>query len=428
MTTPYRFDAHHKNYPAHAPALTSEEIAAQGWNVLADDLSYPLATLRRSALAHNLQWMQAYARRKGAWLAPHGKTTMSPELFAMQLEAGAWGLTLATVWQAQTGVAAGARRILIANQVLADADLDALDALLAATAGLQVCFLVDSVAQLGCIEDWRVRRSNGRGSARVFDVLLEMGFDGGRTGCRTLEQAQALALALHHSPAVALCGIECYEGQLGTCDSAHDVAAVAPLVERVQALLRWCDAQALIAGDVTLVSAGGSAIFDLVMPLLSGLATQKPLQGVLRSGCYITHDQGHYRRYLQLVEQREGLASSLQPALEVWSLVQSVPEPGLALLTCGRRDISSDIEMPLPQRWAPRGARSAGAVPLQWKVTALNDQHAYLRFDPQGAVPAVGDRVSLGLSHPCTTFDKWGWMVLVEDDWSVSGAVHTCFG
>ena len=423
MTTPYRFDARHKNYPAHAAALTSAEIAAQGWNVLADDFAYPLATLRRSALAHNLQWMQAYARRKGAWLAPHGKTTMSPKLFAMQLEAGAWGLTFATVWQAQTGVAAGARRILIANQVLADADLDALDALLSATAGLQVCFLVDSVAQLGCIEDWRARR----GSARVFDVLLEMGFDGGRTGCRTLEQAQALARALHQSPTVSLRGIECYEGQLGTCDSAHDVAAVAPLVARVQALLRWCDAQSLIAGDVTLVSAGGSAIFDLVMPLLSGLSLHKPLQGVLRSGCYITHDQGHYRRYLQLLEQREGLAGSLEPALEVWALVQSVPEPGLALLTCGRRDISSDIEMPLPQRWAPRGTRTAQSAPAAWKVTALNDQHAYLRFDPADPAPQVGDRVSLGLSHPCTSFDKWGWLLLVDDDWRVTGAVHTRF-
>lgn len=423
MTTPYLFDHHCKSYPATAQPATSADLARRGWSVLADDLPYPLATLRQSALQHNLAWMQAYANRKGVVFAPHGKTTMSPELFALQLQAGAWGLTFATVWQARVGVEAGARRIIIANQVLADADLDALDALLASTPGLAVYFLVDSLTQLACIEDWRTRRA----SARVFDVLLEMGFDGGRTGCRTLEQAQTLALALHASPAVQPGGIECYEGQLGTCNSAHDVAAVAPLVQRVQALLRWCDARALIAGTHTLVSAGGSAIFDLVMPMLQGLALQKPLQGVLRSGCYITHDQGHYRRYLQLVEQREGLSGSLLPALEVWALVQSVPEPGLALLTCGRRDISSDIEMPLPQRWAARGARTARPVPPDWKVSALNDQHAYLRFDPQGVAPVVGDRVALGLSHPCTTFDKWRWMPLVDDADLVCGAIHTCF-
>lgn len=423
MPAAYRFDVSHKNYPAHAPALTSAEIGQRGWNVLADDFAYPIATLRHNALAHNLAWMQAYAQRQGVALAPHGKTTLSPELFALQLDAGAWGLSFATVWQAAQGAAAGARRIIIANQVLAGADLDALDALLAATPALQVLFLVDSLAQLACIEDWRARRA----STRTFDVLLEMGFDGGRTGCRSLEQAQALARALHQSPAVALCGIECYEGQLGSCDSAHDVAAVAPLVVQVQTLVRWCDQHGLIAGAQTLVSAGGSAIFDLVLPMLRGLTLHKPLQGVLRSGCYITHDQGHYRRYLQLVEQREGLAGSLQPALEVWALVQSVPEPGLALLTCGRRDISSDIEMPLPQRWAPRGLRTAQRAPAAWKVTALNDQHAYLRFGPADSAPQVGDRVALGLSHPCTTFDKWRWLLLVDDDWGVAGAVHTCF-
>jgi D-serine dehydratase len=50
-----------------------------------------------------------------------------------------------------------------------------------------------------------------------------------------------------------------------------------------------------------------------------------------------------------------------------------------------------------------------------------------MRFDPAGALPVVGDRVALGLSHPCTTFDKWRWMPLVEDDGVISGAIHTCF-
>ena len=108
-------------------------------------------------------------------------------------------------------------------------------------------------------------------------------------------------------------------------------------------------------------------------------------------------------------------------------MVQSVPEPGLALLTCGRRDISYDLEMPIPVRHAPRGASRAADAPAGWTISALNDQHAYLRFDPAGTVPQVGDRVALGISHPCTTFDKWRWLALVEDDWAVSGAISTRF-
>jgi D-serine dehydratase len=191
-----------------------------------------------------------------------------------------------------------------------------------------------------------------------------------------------------------------------------------------------CDAEQLFAMDTILLTAGGSAVFDLVLPLLTGSGLSKLVEGVLRSGCYVTHDHGHYQRYLNLVQQREGLQESLLPALEVWTMVQSVPEPGLAFLTCGRRDISYDIELPMPQRLARAGVRRMSqvvATPPDWRITALNDQHAYLAFDPAGLVPAVGDRVVLGLSHPCTTFDKWRWMVIAEDDGLVTGAIHTCF-
>lgn len=419
-------DAACKGFPLAAVPVALEDIASRGWQLLADDLAYPLAVLQRSALQHNLAWMQAYAQLRGVHLAPHGKTTMSPELFRMQLDAGAWGISFATVFQLGVGVGAGVRRAIIANQVLAPADLAGLRMLLQAHADLQVWFLVDSLAQLRLIEQWTATQP----AFPPFDVLLEIGLAGKRTGCRTQAEAIGLAQALHSSSAVRLCGVECYEGNAAVCDNDHDVAAVSDLVRRVLALARLCDAQQLFEADRILLSAGGSAVFDLVLPLLQASGLTRPVDGVLRSGCYVTHDQGHYRRYLKLLEQREGWSESLRPALTVWTLVQSVPEPGLAFLSCGRRDISFDIELPLPQRLARAGVRRMAdtqATPSDWRITALNDQHAYLQFDPDGLVPAVGDRVVLGLSHPCTTFDKWRWMVIAEDDGSVSGAIHTCF-
>jgi D-serine dehydratase len=351
---------------------------------------------------------------------------MSPELFRMQLNAGAWGLTFATIFQLGVGVAAGVRKAIIANQVLSGADLAGLRHLLQAHPDLQVWFLVDSLAQLRLIEQW----SAGQSAFQPFDVLLEIGVAGKRTGCRTQEEALALAQAMAASVAVRLCGVECYEGNAAQCDNDFDVAAVSDLVRRVLSVVRQCDAQQLFASDTILLTAGGSAVFDLVLPLLRTGDLSRPVEGVLRSGCYITHDHGHYQRYLKLVEQREGLQDSLLPALEVWTMVQSVPEPGLAFLTCGRRDISYDIELPMPQRLARVGVRHMAdviATPPDWRITALNDQHAYLQFDPAGLVPAVGDRVVLGLSHPCTTFDKWRWLVVAEDDGLVVGAIHTCF-
>jgi D-serine dehydratase len=420
------FNANCKSFPLTVASLHAGEFAAKQWHLLADDLAYPLAVLNRSALNHNLAWMQAYAQRKGVHLAPHGKTTMSPELFRLQLDAGAWGLTFATIFQLGVGVRAGVRKAIIANQVLAAADLAGLRSLLQAHGDLQVWFLVDSLAQLRLIEQWVASQPGGK----PFDVLLEIGVAGKRTGCRNRDEALELAQTMARSNAVRLCGVECYEGNAAQCDNDFDVAAVSDLVRRVLDITHACDTQQLFAMDSILLSAGGSAVFDLVLPLLTGSGLTKPVEGVLRSGCYITHDHGHYQRYLNLVQQREGLKDSLRPALEVWTMVQSVPEPGLAFLTCGRRDISYDIELPMPQRLARVGVRRMGqvfATPLDWRITALNDQHAYLQFDPAGLVPVVGDRVVLGLSHPCTTFDKWRWMVIAEDDGLVTGAIHTCF-
>lgn len=423
MHPDFLIDGTYKSFPPAAQPVRASRIAERGWNVLADDLPYPLAVIRRSALEHNVSWMQDYARRRGIAFAPHGKTTMSPQLFELQLQGGAWGLTFATVYQLAVGVEAGARRAIIANQVVASADLDGLDDLLPRHDGLRVWFLLDSLAQLRGIEDW----ARVRGNRRVFDVLLEVGIPGQRTGLRDAGDALALAQAVQASPSVRLGGIECYEGGLAHCDSAHDVPAVTGLVQRVVEIARACDAQGLLPAQEPILSAGGSALFDLVVPLLQSAGLSRPFLGVLRSGCYVTHDHGHYRRLLSLVERRGGLQDSLQAALEVWAMVQSVPEPGLALLTCGRRDISHDLELPSVERWAPRGAVSAQAAPASWKISALNDQHAYLRFDAAQAGPAVGDRVALGISHPCTTFDKWRWLPVVDDAWTLIGAVETRF-
>lgn len=415
-----------KGYPRTQPPRRRSEIGAAGWNVLAGDLPLPLAVLKREALEHNLAWMQSRVRAWGIDLAPHGKTTMSPQLFQRQLDAGAWGLTFATVTQLAVGVAAGARRTLIANQVVSDEDLAGIQLLLQAHVDLRVVFLVDSLAQLALIEDWSKRHPE----SVPFDVMLEIGVEGARTGCRTHEEAVVLATRLRASDAVKLVGIETYEGQGATGSSEADTAYASTLMDRVEAIARHCDAQQLFETDEVLVSAGGSAIFDLVAGRLKP-ALGSPVRGLLRSGCYVTHDHGFYKRMVSAVDERLGCdcGESLRPAMEVWATVQSRPEPGLAILAVGKRDISFDLSMPVPIARAARGMLEAQAVPAGWKITALNDQHAYLRWDAaeEAQAPAVGDRVGLGISHPCTTFDKWHWMPVVEENYRVSDAVAMHF-
>jgi len=413
-------DATSKGFPQASAPLRRSAIGAQGWNVLAGDLPLPLAVVKRDALQHNLGWMQRFADDAGVRFAPHGKTTMSPQLFRRQLDAGAWGLTFATVAQLRIGVEAGARRCLIANQVLDAGDLAAIGVLRAEHADLRVLFLLDSAAQLGLIEATRPERP--------FEVLLEIGVPGGRSGCRTHDEALALARRARASTALRLAGIECYEGLGVKGDTEFDRANADALMARVTEIAVQCDREQLFETDEVLVSAGGSAIFDLVVPALRP-ALSRPVVGLLRSGCYVTHDHGHYRRLVAVANLRLGCDDGLQAALEVWALVQSVPEPGLAILAVGRRDLSYDIELPIPiahAALAARGRLEVQTAPVDWKISGLNDQHAYMRFDGEPGL-AVGDRIVLGISHPCTTFDKWRWMPVVDADYRVVDALVTCF-
>ena len=307
-----------KGLPHHSPALRTSDVGAQGWNVLAGDLPLPVALLKREALEHNIAWMAERTRAWGVQLAPHGKTTMSPQLFQRQLDAGAWGISFGNVFQLAVGVAAGVRRALIPNQVMDAADLAAINKLRATHAGLRVVFLVDSLPQLALIEHWFTCRAD----AQPFEVLLEIGFTGGRTGCRSEADALALARRLHASTAVQFVGIECYEGLWAKGDSTADQEWVTILMDRVDAVALQCVEEGLFDGDEVIVSAGGSAIFDLVAARLNP-SLGRPVLPLLRSGCYVTHDHGTYTRMLQAMAPRLGCdcGDALRPALEVWVLV-----------------------------------------------------------------------------------------------------------
>jgi D-serine dehydratase len=199
-------------------------------------------------------------------------------------------------------------------------------------------------------------------------------------------------------------------------------------MERVARLARACDDEKLFEAPAIILSAGGSGLFDLVVPALR-TALSRPVEGLLRSGCYVTHDQGHYRRLVGAVNRRLGCSDGrgLRAALEVWATVQSMPEAGLALLAAGKRDLSFDMGMPVPLALAVRGSREVLPAPAGWAISRLNDQHAYLQLNGDAAGLRVGDRIALGISHPCTTFDKWRWMPVVDERYDVVDAIVTAF-
>jgi D-serine dehydratase len=422
------FDARTKGLPHTVGDLRLSQIGGQGWRLLAEDLPFPLAVLRASALDANSRWMRAFLARSGARLAPHGKTSMSPELFARQLADGAWGLTVATAQQMRVARRAGAGRIVIANQLIAAQDIAyVLDAMRADPA-LEVFVLADGLEG--------VRRLATAASAsavgRPLRVLAEIGYEGGRCGCRGTPAALAVARAVKAAgPGLSLAGVEAFEGLNQSLPAPEAAERVASLLEAVVAAAAAMDAEALFGGDEVLLSAGGSSYYDLVAARFANVKLSKPTAVVVRSGCYLTHDAGLYEHQFGEVLKRSAEARSVvggfQNALEVWAQVISVPEPGRAILGAGRRDFGHDAGPPRPlKRFTPGRDSTPADAPPGWEVAAINDQHAHLLLQP-GDDLAVGDLVALGVSHPCTTFDRWRLILVVDDAYVVTAAIQTCF-
>ncbi len=416
-----------KGMPGGMAPIRLGDIGRQGWNVLREDLPLPLAVLKQSALDHNADWMSRFLALSGAVMAPHGKTTMSPQLFATQLAHGAWGITLATVQQVQVARRFGVSRIVLANQLVGRQAIRYVLDELHRDPAFELYCLVDSVEGVRLLADALARHP----LARPLPVLLEGGAAGERTGCRDLPAAMAVARAVAAEPRLALRGVEGFEGLIHAPDLPAQERAVTAFLGFLKTIAATCAAEGLFAPGPVILSAGGSAFYDMVVDGFRDASLGRELILLTRSGCYLTHDSAMYRRlFARLVERTPvaaGLGGGLRPALEVWAYVQSRPEPGKAILTAGKRDLSHDADMPVPLLWYRPGRHEAPvAVGDGCRIAELNDQHAHLLL-PADSPLAVGDMVALGVSHPCTTFDKWQVICVVDDRYDVVSAVRTYF-
>ena len=422
-------DGRTKGLPAGSAGVALDALRQSGWNVLREDLPLPLAILKDSALRHNAAWMKAFRTMTGVTLAPHGKTSMSPELFKRQLADGAWGITVATVQQLRVCREHGISRVLMANQLVGRQAIAYVLDELARDRHFQFYCLVDSLQGVELL----ARAATARNAGRPLDVLVECGAAGGRTGCRTSAEALAVARRVADArPYLRLAGIEGYEGSVRGASPEDVERHIAAFVEFMADVAQQCAQAGLIDADPVILSAGGSAYFDMVTRLPRALGG-RAARVVIRSGCYLTHDSDAYAKAAARMQERmpqiATLGEGLRDALEVWSYVQSVPEPGLAILTMGKRDVSYDLHLPYPRRAFRPGsdaARGPSALPEGCTISALNDQHAHMTI-PAGCALAVGDMIGCAISHPCTTFDKWRFLPVVDDDYNVIDGVTTWF-
>lgn len=396
-------DWRYKGLPSSWWGQTPAQIGRQLPNLF-DGAVSPVCTLRAQPLAHNLVTMARWCRRRGVQLAPHGKTHMAPQLLARQLGAGAAAVTAATISQVRVFRAFGVQRLILANELVDTAALRWLAAELGAHPEVELVCWVDSVAGVA-------QMSSALADAkRPLDVCVEVGMAGGRTGCRDAATVDAVVQAVRASDRLRLVGVAGYEAAAGHGVDMQSIADVMAYLNTLRdtAIRLWTSFET----DDVIVTAGGSTYFDLVAAVLTEWPVGMTVRTIVRSGCYLTHDDGLYTRTTPLGRVED---AHLEPALSVWAQVVSRPEDDLAILAMGRRDVSFDQDLPIP-----RGLTGS-------RVDKLNDQHAYLRLAAADRHVGVGDWLEFGISHPCTTLDKWQLIPVIDDEHRVVELIRTFF-
>jgi D-serine deaminase-like pyridoxal phosphate-dependent protein len=408
----------HKGIGLLEHGLSLDDVPKLGWNLLKEDLSLPAAVISAEKLDHNLKWMQAFASAYGVKLAPHGKTTMAPRLFQRQIDAGAWGITLATAHQSRVAYEHGIRRVLMANQLVGKQNMTGIAQMLE-DADFEFFCLIDSAEnanQLGTFFRERGLRLN---------VLVELGVEGGRTGVRNREQLESVLETLSHwSKTLVLSGLEIYEGVL------NDERAIRSYLHQALDTARELVRGGRFQRNPVILSGAGSSWYDVVADLFSSADAGAPTEILLRPGCYLTHDVGAYRsaqeRILAENPVTQQMQPALAPALQIWAYVQSIPERERAIIGMGKRDVAFDAGLPTPALHYRPGWSEPLAPPADWKLTRIMDQHAFLQIDSSDDLH-VGDMISFDISHPCLTFDKWRYLSIVDNSYRVIDMVETFF-
>lgn len=401
---------------AETARLTVGALAAERRNLFTGGFTTPVLALSAESVEHNLALLETYSERHGLAFAPHGKTSMSPQLFDRQLAYGAWGITAAVPHQARVYRAYGIQRIFLANEVVDPAALRWLAHELDADPGFRFICYVDSVRGVELMDEAL------QGISRPLDVVVELGAgEGARTGARTEADCAAVADAVAAAGTLRLIGVAGYEGEVPQADDDR----VHAWLRRLTALAADFDKAGRFEGaDEIVVSAGGSAWFDAVADVFAQIPELSlPVLKLLRSGAYVSHDDGHYRHLTPFNRVPE--EGALQPAFRLWAQVVSRPTPEQAFVNAGKRDAAYDLD--LPEAQVVRDARTGEIRPAAGiTVSGLSDQHGWLRTSPEADLE-VGDWVGMGLSHPCTSFDKWQLIPLVEADGTVTDYIRTFF-
>jgi D-serine deaminase-like pyridoxal phosphate-dependent protein len=335
------------------------------------ELPTPALVVDLPLLQANIKGMQQLVSSYGKALRPHIKTHKCSRVAQMQIQAGAIGITCATVGEAEAMASAGIQDILIANQVVTPDKLDRVADLLRLSA---VKFVVDSTYGIEAAERVAQKRNC------QFEVLVEVDSGGNRCGAQSPQEAALLAKRIVDSPWLHFGGIQAYNG--GTSyikDMQEREKSVAQsdrgLAESIAEVRKVCDLPRISGAGA------GNARFHLE----NGLLTE------IQSGSYVYSDTTY----------RE-LAPEYRPALFVLSTIISRPLEGRVIMDVGLKTIGTEFSDPQLVDYP------------QLKDCRFSEEHLQWQVDHEPA-PQIGEKVMILPSHCCTTVNLHRQCFAVQD-------------
>jgi D-serine dehydratase len=392
-------------------------IGDLGWNALRD-LEYPALVLHEERLVHNITMMADYCHDHRVELAPHAKTSLSPQLIRRQMEAGAWGATAATAAQVRGLLAVGVPRILLANLLVDPVAIRWIVTHVLRQGNTGFSCYVDSMASVELLD----RECGQADPAGPLDVLLEVGYLGGRTGVRSLEESLAVARAVNQSKHLCLVGVAGYEGLMPGA-AAGEPAGLEAYLESIRSDRSRAECGRPFRGRP---SATGQRRRQLVLRPGRRSSRSSPLwlPGADHSAKRLLPDPRprHLSAHLALRWAQDPDRATITAGVRVVGQCAVPARADPCDRSFGRRDAPFDDQLPVVLGRYGHDCRRSDAPGV--RVTKLNDQHAFLQV-PDELQLGLGEVWSFGVSHPCGAFDRWPAIPLVDSGHQIVGAVTT---
>ncbi|MFB3882773.1 MAG: alanine racemase [Armatimonadota bacterium] len=358
--------------------------------MLVADVDTPALLVNLDRLEANLTRMALLARNADLKLRPHTKTHKTLEIARMQLAAGASGITVAKIGEAEVMAAAGVDDILIAHEVIGAAKIERLVGL---AKRATVAVGVDSVEGATPLS-----MSFAQQGMRLR-VLIEVDIGLHRCGVQP-EAVVDFARAINALPGLNLVGIFAYPGHVYAARNEDEIAGVAAYECRIMGEV--ADHLGRLASVSEWVSGGSTPSAPHYRPDC-GLTEMRP-------GTYVFNDRTQLARWSARPEDC---------ALTVLATVVSTPEPGRAVLDAGSKSLASDLVPTLPGHGMLKEDNAA-------VITRVNEEHGFLDLAQSQLKLRVGDKVEVIPNHCCTAVNLYDEMLAVKDGevaetWRIAG-------